>query len=408
LSTKIHLEKDVYTTAIERINFILDEFERIYLSFSGGKDSSVLLQLFLQEAERKNKLPVNVLYIDFEAQYKATINHVEELLINNPKVEPFWICLPMNLRNAVSSYQSQWQCWNPEKKIRWVRELPTYDCVINNLDYFPFFTYGVEFEEFIVKFSEWFAQGEKTACLVAIRADESLNRFRTIKNLKKERYNDLGYSTKISEKVYNFYPIYDWRVEDIWSSVGKFDLKYNKIYDLMYQQGKSIHRMRLCQPYGDDQRQGLELFRYLEPETWFKVVDRVSGANFGNLYANTYLMGRMRVVLPEDHSWKSYTFFLLSTLPKYESEWYKIKFQVFFDWWGKHGYPIDQEEQGLRFSSMMFDKEERKREAKKEIPSWRRLAEVIIKNDKICKRLSFAGTKGQFNKYKELKEIYGY
>ena len=394
--SKSYLDQDVYSATRERLNYIFDEFENIYLSFSGGKDSSVLLQLVLEIAENKKKLPVNVLYVDFEAQYKATINHVEEMLVGNEKVNPYWICLPFNLRNAVSVYQSQWQCWNEEKEDLWVRPLPRYDCVISDKNYFPFFRKGMEFEDFIVDFGKWFSNGKKTACLVAIRGDESLNRYRTIKSIKKERYNNLGYSTKITGSLFNFYPIYDWRTEDIWTAVGKFDFKYNKVYDLMYLSGKSIHKSRLCQPFGDDQRQGLELFRICEPETWIKVVDRVSGANYGNLYANTLLMGSRKITKPKEHTWKSYTEFLLETLPKHEKDWYLIKFKVFFDWWGKNGYPFDK----------IPDFAKRKLEAERKIPSWRRLAAVLIKNDKLCKRLSFAGTKRQYEKYNELRRKY--
>jgi len=276
----------------------------------------------------------------------------------------------------------------------------------------------------VPKFGEWYSQGKKTACLVAIRTDESLNRFRTIKNIKKERYKGLGYSTKISEKVYNFYPIYDWRTEDIWTAVGKFGFKYNKIYDLIYMKGKSIHEARICQPYGDDQRKGLELFRFTEPDTWAKVVERVSGANYGNMYANTYLMGRRKVILPEGHTWKSYTEFLLNTLPKYEKEWYLRKFDVFFKWWAKkYNYlyaKYDREKEKYIFECIeenvfsqgfpkdIPDQAERKLETSRKVPSWRRLAEVIIKNDKLCKRLSFAGTVGQYALYEQLRDIYGY
>lgn len=423
MSTKNYLEKDVYSSTVERLGFILDEFEKIYISFSGGKDSSVLLQMLIEIAEKKNKLPVNVLFIDLEAQYKATINHVEEMLINNPKINPIWICLPFNLRNAVSTYQSQWQCWNPDKKEKWVREIPKVEGVISDQEYFPFFRYGMEFEDFVVKFGEWFSQGKKTACLVGIRTDESLNRFRTIKNMKKERYGDLGYSTKITEHTYNFYPIYDWKTEDIWTAVGKFNHKYNKIYDLIYMQGKSIHEARICQPYGDDQRKGLELFRVCEPETWSKVVDRVSGANYGNMYANTFLMGYRRVKKPQGHTWKSYTEFLLNTLPKYEAEWYLIKFSKFFEWWAKEEnyMKVEYNRESKTFKNVLTgehsfkeglpieipDEAERKREADRKVPSWRRLATVIIKNDKLCKRLTFSGSPLQFEKYNQLREIYG-
>ncbi|MHA1227236.1 MAG: phosphoadenosine phosphosulfate reductase [Candidatus Hodarchaeales archaeon] len=399
-STSIHkhyLDKDVYTATIERLEMILDEFDKYYISFSGGKDSSVLLHMLIEIAEKKGKLPVSSLFIDLEAQYKATIKHVEEMMINNPKVKPYWICLPFNLRNAVSVYQSQWTCWNPEEKEKWVREMPTYDCVISDTEYFPFYRFGMEFEEFVIDFAEWLSGGEKTACIVAIRSDESLNRFRTIKNMKKERYKNYGYSTRISETVYNFYPIYDWKTEDIWTAVGRFGYKYNKIYDFMYMQGKSIHECRICQPYGDDQRKGLDLFRMCEPETWGRVVNRVSGANFGNIYCNSFLLGNRKIIKPEGHTWKSYVEFLLDTLPRHEAEWYNRKFKVFFDWWAEHGYPIEK----------VPDEADPKLESQRKVPSWRRIAKCILKNDKLCKSLSFKATKNQYTKYMQLQEEYG-
>ena len=47
-------------------------------------------------------------------------------------------------------------------------------------------------------------------------------------------------------------------------------------------------------------------------------------------------------------------------------------------------------------------------ETERKVPSWRRLAEVIIKNDKLCKRLTFSGTVGQYALYEHLRDVYGY
>ncbi|MHA1911626.1 MAG: DUF3440 domain-containing protein [Candidatus Kariarchaeaceae archaeon] len=424
MSTKVYLDQDVYSSTLSRLDFLLDHFPKFILSFSGGKDSSILLQLLINRARLKDRLPVDVLYIDFEAQYKATINHVEELLVDNPDVNPYWICLPVNLRNSVSVYQSQWQPWNPDKQDIWVREMPEFKGVISDSSFLPFFYYGIEFEDFVVDFAKWYSKGELSASIIAIRTDESINRFRTIRNTKKETFQDLSWTTRIIDSSYNVYPIYDWRTEDVWTAVGRFDLKYNKIYDLMYAQGKSIHESRLCQPFGDDQRRGLDLFRTCEPDTWDKIVGRVSGSNYGNMYANTFLLGRGKVLLPEGHTWKSYTEFLLATLPRFEAEWYKIKFKVFFDWWAEKGnylnvvyddenktynYVVDTKssfEDGL--PKEIPDTAERKLESKRKLPTWRRIAEVIVKNDKLCKRLTFSGTKNQFAKYEKLRDIYGY
>ena len=62
----------------------------------------------------------------------------------------------------------------------------------------------------------------------------------------------------------------------------------------MYKNGVSIHEQRLCQPYGDDQRKGLDQFKALEYETWEKVLNRVHGVNFGNIYCRTSLLGNIK------------------------------------------------------------------------------------------------------------------
>jgi len=395
MSTKRYGIKNVYDAAVERLEFIFDNFKKVYFSVSFGKDSSVMLHLALDVAKRKNRLPINVLFIDLEGQYKLTIDYAKEMM-SRDDVKGYWICLPLSLRNAVSVFESQWVCWNSEEKDKWIRDMPDLPCVINDTNYFPFFRPRMEFEEFVVEFGEWFAQGELTACGVAIRADESLNRFRTLRNERKGRFKDKFWTTKTSDNVYNFYPIYDWKVEDIWTAVGKNDWSYNKLYDLMYMQGKSLSEMRICQPYGDDQRKGLNLFRQLEPETWDKVVNRVAGANFGNIYCNTYLLGNRKIYKPKNMTWKQYAEFLLDTLPKYEAEWYKTKFNVFLKWWAKHGYP-----DGIP------DEADLKLEAKRAVPTWRRIVKCILKNDRLCKSLSFNATKGLYEKYMRLKELYG-
>ena len=118
----------------------------------------------------------------------------------------------------------------------------------------------MEFEEFVLEFGKWFSEGEDSACLVGIRTDESYNRYRTLANYTKSRYQYKQWSTGIAPNLYNFYPIYDWATRDIWIANGKFGYDYNKVYDLMYLAGVPLSQQRLCQPYGDDQRKGLYLY----------------------------------------------------------------------------------------------------------------------------------------------------
>jgi len=340
--SKKYLEKNVLELAKERIEYVFDEFKKISISFSGGKDSTVLLYLVLEEAKKRNR-KVDVLFVDLEGQYKQTIDFLLETFDNRENrkyMNIYWICLPLNLRNAVSVFEPHWCCWDPNEKDKLVREIPKRDYVISDQKFFPFFRYRMEFEEFVVEFAEWLSAGEKMATLVGIRADESLNRFRTIVRSNKRRYKEIPWSTKISDKndIYNFYPIYDWAVQDIWKYLYDTKKPYNRLYDKMYLAGLKYSEMRICQPYGDDQRKGLDLFHKIEPETWLKIVQRVSGANFGNIYCGQKFLGyRGGYKRPENMSWKEFTKFLLKTMPEVTANHYKQNFSVFIDWWQNEG-----------------------------------------------------------------------
>lgn len=399
MSVKKYLNKNVHEAAVERYRYIYANFEHVCISFSNGKDSGVLLNLAIEVARDMGKLPVNILYIDMEAQYRNAIEFTERMF-DREEVRGWWVCLPIHLRNAVSQFQSHWLCWDEDKRDAWVRDLPVHKSVVSDLTYFPFFRKGMEFEEFVPEFAKWFSDGKKTACCVGIRSDESLNRFRTIKSDSKITLDGLQWTTKLFPDtdlpIYNCYPIYDWRTEDIWIANGRFGWDYNKIYDIMQLAGVPISKMRLCQPYGDDQRQGLYLFKILEPETWAKVVNRVEGANFGNRYSENdrTTLGNYKVNLPDGHTYKSYAKFLLKTMPPYLEAHYREKIYKFLVWWKNHRHEI-----GL---DTIPDKADPKLEASRKAPSWRRICKVLLKNDYWCKGLSFAQTKRDMEKQMEM------
>lgn len=227
------LDMDVFTAARLRLEETFDAFERVYVSFSGGKDSGVVVQLALEIARKKGRLPLDVLHIDLEGWYEHTASFVTRIM-TRPDVRPHWICLPIHLRNSVSQIQSHWLCWDPDARDLWIRQLPVHPGVISDEAHFPWFRRGMEFEEFVPLFAEHFAEGHSCASVVAIRSDESLNRFRTIASTTKKRWDGKCWSTVKPSGVVNIYPIYDWRTEDVWTATGRMGWDYNKIYDLMH------------------------------------------------------------------------------------------------------------------------------------------------------------------------------
>lgn len=386
---------DVLTAARQRIEWTFDNFERVYLSFSAGKDSTVMLHLVADEARRRN-IRFGVLLVDLEGQYKLTMDHaVNCFKMYRDCIDLHWVCLPLHLRNAVSVYSPFWLCWDPEKKDAWVRPLPDHRGVISSPTHFDWFHQGMEFEEFVPLFGEWYAQGKSCACFVGIRTDESLNRFRTIATAKKETKDGKRWTSRVIADVFNVYPIYDMKTADLWTYHARFpDKPHNRLYDLMYKAGLSLSQMRICQPYGDDQRRGLWLFHLIEPETWARVVARVNGANGGALYIQETgnITGYRKISKPIGHTWKSFAYLLVNSMPPKTTEHYRNKIILFEKWWTTKGYP-----DGIP------DEAEYALEAARRAPSWRRVCKSLLRNDYWAKGLGFSQSKSAaYEKYLDL------
>lgn len=383
---------NVYEAAKERISWAFDNFEHIYISFSGGKDSTVMTHMVLDEAIKRNRR-VGLLFIDWEIQYALTIEHVKKVFdLYKDNIIPFWVSLPLLTDNACSQFEPEWICWEHGKEDIWVRQPENIS--ITDESKFPFYYYPMTFEEFVPKFGDWFGNGEPTACFVGIRTRESLNRWRALNNFRKNRFEDKMFTSMVSDSTYNIYPIYDWTAEDDFTYFGKFKKCYNTLYDRFYQAGLSLHQMRVDEPFGDTTRRSLWMYQIVEPETWAKMVLRASGANSGSLYSKEMgnILGNGKINLPPNHTWESFSKFLLSTMPKNVAEHYKDKIAVYIKWYMDRGY-----EDGIP------DEGDYRLEQSGKIPSWRRICRTLLRNDYWCKGLGFSPTKkSAYNHYCEL------
>jgi predicted phosphoadenosine phosphosulfate sulfurtransferase len=382
LTWKIMLGETVLEAARARIHWLFDTFERLCVSFSGGKDSSVMLHLVASIARERGRT-FSVLFVDWEVQFSDTIDHVVRMAeLYQDVIEPFyWVALPMRTVNGLSQHQPEWVAWEPGAE--WVRQPPARAIV--DPEFFPFYRHAMTFEEFVVDFANWFAQAARAAVLIGIRSDESLNRARAIFSTRKLRHSrDKPWTTQGASGLYcNAYPIYDWKMQDIWTFHARTGLPYNSLYDLMYQAGVAMNGMRVCEPFGPEQRKGLWLYHVLEPETWARACRRVAGAASGARYARQVsdFYGYRTLSKPPAHDWKSYALFLLDSMPQRTAEHYRNKIAIYLRWYQSRGYPQDipDEQPGDTGS--------------KDIPSWRRICKTLTTNDFWCRRLSFSPTR---------------
>ena len=357
---------------------------------------------------------------------ERTFNRIEG------EAEPYWVCLPMAVRTALSSYEMYWYPWDDTKKEAWVRPMPRHPYVIN-IDHNPMTTYRYRMhqEDLAKQFGRWYriAHGnKKTVCLLGIRTDESLQRYSGILN-KKYGYKDECWISRQFKDVWAASPIYDWSNSDVWHANYLFGYDYNKLYDLYYMAGLKPDQMRVASPFNDYAKDSLNLYRVIGPEIWAKLVGRVRGANFGAIYGKTKALGYRSLTLPEGHTWESYTRFLLDTLPTRLRNNYIRKFNASMKFWHTTGGGLEEHviqeliDRGYRIrrngvSNYTVRKNSRviflgkipdhtdDIKSSKDIPSWKRMCYCILKNDHICRFMGFGMTREQQKKVDMLKQKY--
>ena len=284
-------------------------------------------------------------------------------------------------------------------------------------------------EDLYAEFAHWYGRTHKgtSVCLVGIRADESINRYRAYANVRKDLMKNSQWTTKLDDNMYNAYPLYDWTTKDVWIANGREGFEYNKIYDLYYRAGVPVSQMRVSSPYHENAKDSLNLYRVLEPATWVKVVSRVNGANFAAIYGNTKLMGVGKITLPAGYTWRRYVKFLLATLPEGIRRNYISKFKTSIRFWWKKGGVVNdaaiKELEACNYHIRLNGKSNYKTDKERvvflgtpddtddvkssiDIPSWKRMAVCILKNDHLCKHMGFSQTKSQTRREKELLEKY--
>jgi predicted phosphoadenosine phosphosulfate sulfurtransferase len=428
---RVYKTQNVYDASNERLKFIFDNFERVYLSFSGGKDSGVMLNLALDYIKKHNiKTKLGIQIMDNEANYEYSMQFMHRMIeANREYLDVYWCCLPITLPCTVSSYEIDWQCWGNKDKHRWVRPMPTQDYIVNfeNHPFGDLFFEDMHYDDFWDMFAEWYSQGKSCANLIGIRTAESLNRFRAIMNEAKETKDGMMWTKKNTAHTYNVYPIYDWRTEDIWTANAKFGWDYNKLYDIFYMSGVPVHRMRVASPFMSESKSSLNLYRVIDGHVWSRLCARVQGANFIATYGKQLNYHSFK--LPNGHTWKSFVKFLLDTLPKESGSNFKQRFAQSIVFWARVGRGLyDDVIEDLKRIGQKFringttphgggtlkrvcitrppDQLDALNSHNSLVTSWKRFAITVLKNDHTCKYLGLQPTKEQMTRQKQIQKKY--
>lgn len=323
---------NVLQAAQRRIRFIFDEFERVVVSVSGGKDSTCLYHLALAEAARRGR-KIGVFFLDQEAEYQSTIDIID-LMMRHELVEPYWFQVPIRMTNATSHRQLFLHAWADGEE--WIR--PKSDIAIHRI-------YD-EYPDRFYPFFNWFERQDPvpTAHLVGLRIFESMNRQRTVLRKGNGYQQRYGWSTDCGDGMsYRFYPIFDWHARDVWKYIADNGLPYNKVYDRMYLKfGADARKMRVSNLIHEQAFRSLAHLQEFEPDTYDRLLKRLSGVHCAAQYAGEpYVFSADR--LPACfRSWRAYRDYLLGTTPTEVRARYAARFAKQPDEEAVHQHQVKQ------------------------------------------------------------------
>lgn len=307
-------DDDVLTAARKRIAAIYDDFERVVVSVSSGKDSTVLYHLALDEAGRRGRrLPL--FFLDQEAEYQSSVDLMATMM-RDERVEPLWFQVPLRMTNATSHRELFLYAWGPGET--WMRDKD------------PVAIHGAPGAP--DRFYDFFSWQEAaatvdTAWLVGLRSKESLNRFRAATSHAGHR--DWTWTTKTaSTRSVRAYPLYDWTSGDIWKFIANRGVAYNRHYDRMFARyGPNLSRMRVSNLIHEKSFRCLVDLHEFEPATYERLLARLGGVHAAALYGREDQVYDARALPRRFDSWRAYRDYLLATTPTVYAARFRDRFE---------------------------------------------------------------------------------
>lgn len=276
MARREHLGQNVFDLALMRMLEIYDAGHRPVVSVSGGKDSTVCMEITIEAARMTGNLPVDVVTRDEEIMFPGTYEYLERVA-QRPEVSFHWLYACQPIINAYNRREPYFWVFDPLlPSSAWVRTPP------------PFAELTPDKHIAAVTDPRRFppAEGRTLFAVVGLRASESIAR-------KYSVYAAKGHMTLPNKwGVRNVRPIYDWQDGDVWKAIGEFGWDYNRAYDTLMRMGVPTRALRIAPPTMNAAGAAILGIGASAWPKWFdRVADRLPGVRTGAQYGK-------RAVLP--------------------------------------------------------------------------------------------------------------
>ncbi len=295
--------KTVLEASKNRIEHIWNNNDRVFVSYSGGKDSITLANVILETgAEGRIDLKkTHWLFVDEEAIYPCVERVVRNFRsrVMGMGMKFYWYCMPFRHFSALNKLKQDesFICWDPRAKGRWVRDMPSF-AITGHKD----FVIGESYQEFLSKIL-----GDAPS-VIGLRANESMQRRMAISQMS-------GSSGKL-------YPIHDWTDGDVWKYIRDRNLEIPDAYIYMYKTGTAKGKLRISQFFSVDTIASLVKMVEFYPDLYQKIINREPNAYLAMMYWDTEMFGRSTAKRRqlEDLKGKDYKKAVMDALPSLKEE----------------------------------------------------------------------------------------
>lgn len=269
---KLKLAMNVFDAALNRLIEVYEQGHTVVISQSGGKDSTICMELAVMAAEMTDRLPINVIHRDEEILFPNTYEYLERVA-QRPEVNFHHVYAGQPVVNVFNRKNPYWWIFDENvPKEDWVRQPPSYAYKIEEQNINALITK----ERFPTE------EGKEIFACIGLRVQESPNR-------RMGLFSSKGHITGANkEGVRYIRPIYDWTDGDVWKAIQDFKWDYNHCYDVMVKHGRSKNKLRVA-PLTMTQAgiPDLQLGQKAFPKWFDKVCARLDGirtaAQFGRI-----------------------------------------------------------------------------------------------------------------------------
>lgn len=263
----IFLDKNVLEAAKERIRWCYINYDHVWLSFSGGKDSLTVLWLMrevLDDMGMKDT-KVNAFFRDEEVIPDDVIEFVQRFCTDPELTARFnvvYYAVPMKSHIFMMGEHWPYVQWDTSRE--WIRQPPPYAVRQIHPENAPMDQH--EMNGLTIKH---LGLRGRVAILNGLRADESLTRYRSCVS-KKGKFNWVAGSPGGEKNVSFCKPIFDWATPDLFKFFSERGITYPAIYDTQMYSGESL---RVATPLHDRAYQSLVKLRETYPKFYEQILD---------------------------------------------------------------------------------------------------------------------------------------